>query len=62
MIHARTLVVALTVSLAACSSPQHKSPKPNLIVDQAVPRENPFYKESTLPFQAPDFTKIADAD
>jgi peptidyl-dipeptidase Dcp len=61
MIRVRSLIVALAVSLAACSSPQHKteSPKP----ETAAPaRENPFSNESALPFHAPDFTQIKDDD
>ena len=65
MIRVRSLVAALAVSLAACSSPQHKTetPKPTPAAAAAAPaRENPFAKESTLPFQAPDFTQIKDED
>jgi peptidyl-dipeptidase Dcp len=64
MIRARTLVAALAVSLAACSSPQHKTespPKPSN-TPAAPARANPFLAESTLPFQAPDFTTIKDED
>ena len=63
MIRVRSLVVALAVSLAACSSPQHKSESPKTPAAVTAPaRENPFSKESTLPFQAPDFTQIKDDD
>jgi peptidyl-dipeptidase Dcp len=65
MIRVSTLAAALAVSLAACSSPQHKteSPKPKSETTAAAPaRENPFARESTLPFQAPDFTQIKDDD
>ncbi len=62
MIHTRTLVAALAVSLAACSSPQHKAEAPKSEATSRQPRENPFAKESTLPFQAPDFTQIKDED
>ena len=64
MIRARTLIVTLAVSLAACSSPQHKAQAPNTKSETAAApaRENPFAKESTLPFQAPDFTQIKDED
>jgi peptidyl-dipeptidase Dcp len=65
MIRARTLVIALSVSLSACSSPQHKTesqrPKAETPATTSA-RENPFLTESTLPFQAPDFTKIKDED
>src|SRR5689334_8897655 len=64
MIRASTLAAALAVSLAACSSPQHKAeaPKSEKAAVAAPARENPFAKESTLPFQAPDFTQIKDED
>jgi peptidyl-dipeptidase Dcp len=65
MIRARTLAAALAVSLAACSSPQHKTETAKPKSDATAPapaRENPFLKESTLPFQAPDFTQIKDED
>jgi len=64
MIRVRTLVAALTVSLAACSSLQQKAeaPKPKSETASAPARENPFAKESTLPFEAPDFTQIKDED
>ena len=64
MIRVRPLIVALAVSLAACSSPQHKteSPKPEKTAAAAPARANPFSTESTLPFQAPDFTQIKDDD
>jgi len=65
MIRVSTLAAALAVSLAACSSPQHKteSPNPKSETATAAPaRENPFARESTLPFQAPDFTQIKDDD
>ena len=61
MIRVRSLIVALAASLAACSSPQHKteSPKPETA---AAARANPFLAKSTLPFEAPDFTQIKDED
>src|ERR1700722_17760684 len=63
MIRVRSLIVALSVSLAACSSPQHKTESPKPETAAAAPaRENPFSKESTLPLQAPDFTQIKDDD
>ena len=61
MIRVRSLIAALAVSLAACSSPQHKSDSSKS--ETAAPaRANPFANESTLPFQAPDFTQIKDED
>ncbi len=61
MIRVRPLIVALAVSLAACSSPQHKNESSKS--ETAAPaRANPFANESTLPFQAPDFTQINDED
>ncbi len=61
MIRVRSLIAALAVSLAACSSPQHKTELQKS--EAAAPaRANPFAKESALPFQAPDFTQIKDDD
>jgi peptidyl-dipeptidase Dcp len=61
MIRVRSLIAALAVSLAACSSPQHKTESQKS--EAAAPaRANPFSNESTLPFQAPDFTQIKDED
>ncbi|MEP6484540.1 MAG: M3 family metallopeptidase [Rudaea sp.] len=61
MIRIQRVAIALAVSLAACSSPQHKS-DPAKADTVAPARENPFLTESPLPFQAPDFTQIKDAD
>lgn len=66
----RTLALAAAVSLAlaACSagdSPARNeaTPTAEAAVDGAVNTvENPFFSASALPFQAPDFNRITDAD
>ena len=53
------LAASATLTLAACSlMPGHEPPPPP---PQPAPT-NPFFEPSTLPFQAPDFNRITDAD
>jgi len=70
MSHLRTIVIATTMALAACSQQPHEAanpPAPAASVaaassTAAAMTSNPFYSASTLPFQAPPFDKIKDAD
>jgi peptidyl-dipeptidase Dcp len=51
-------LIAITLLLTSCGNNQKK----NEMTDAAAVAENPFFNESTLAYQAPDFTKIKDAD
>ncbi len=68
MLRLRTIMIATTMALAACSQqPQGTAhpPAPAASVAAAsstAMTSNPFYSASTLPFQAPPFDKIHDAD
>ncbi|MBL0162507.1 MAG: M3 family metallopeptidase [Xanthomonadales bacterium] len=60
------LAVALTVALAACSSPSTETAPPQAAVPAATPEVaapvNALLTASPLPMQAPPFDKITDAD
>ena len=65
----RTLILAAAISLAlaACSSQESNSVNTPVApsADQSAaqqPASNPFFAPSALPFQAPDFSTITDAD
>ncbi|HXD36049.1 MAG TPA: dipeptidyl carboxypeptidase II, partial [Rhodanobacter sp.] len=72
MLRFRTLVIATTIALAACSQqPDGANSSPATTAtaaaaSTAAPADamtsNPFFQASTLPFQAPPFDKISDAD
>ncbi|CAM5254530.1 Dipeptidyl carboxypeptidase II OS=Rhodanobacter lindaniclasticus OX=75310 GN=B1991_11930 PE=3 SV=1 [Rhodanobacter lindaniclasticus] len=71
MLRLRMLVIATTIALAACSqqpgsadaSPAPASTASALATAPAdAMTSNPFFQASTLPFQAPPFDKITDAD
>ena len=75
MLRLRTLVIATSIALAACSqqsneqAPQQPAPAstapPKASTAAAAPEVsavNPFLQPSTLPFQAPPFDKIKDGD
>jgi len=76
MLRLRTLVIATSIALAACSqqsneqaaqpAPAPASTAPAKASTAAAPVEvsavNPFLEPSTLPFQAPPFDKIKDGD
>ena len=72
MLRLRMLVIATTLALAACSQqPNGANPTPATTVSVAAAStaaaatamtSNPFFQASTLPFQAPPFDKITDAD
>ena len=72
MLRLRTLVIATTIALAACSQQSHganTTPATTAsvaVASTAAPAtamsSNPFFQASTLPFQAPPFDKITDAD
>ena len=72
MFRLRTLVIATTIALAACSQqPNGANTTPATTASVAAAStaapapamsSNPFFQASTLPFQAPPFDKITDAD
>ncbi|KZC38100.1 UNVERIFIED_ORG: dipeptidyl carboxypeptidase, partial [Rhodanobacter sp. FW104-R5] len=73
MFRLRTIVIATTMALAACSQQPNgaaNSPAPAASAASAgttapaapAMTSNPFYSASTLPFQAPPFDRIKDAD
>ncbi|WP_267224789.1 peptidyl-dipeptidase Dcp [Dyella silvae] len=76
MLRLRTLVIATSIALAACSQqsneqaqqPAPASTAPAKAGTAAAPAAaevsavNPFFEPSTLPFQAPPFDKIKDGD
>ncbi|WP_449426746.1 peptidyl-dipeptidase Dcp [Rhodanobacter umsongensis] len=73
MFRLRLIVIATTMALAACSQQPNgaaTSPAPTAstaVASSAAPAatamtSNPFFSASTLPFQAPPFDKIKDAD
>lgn len=49
-------VMAVAIAVSACNN------KPGNNTQAQASSENPFFKASTLPFQAPDFSKIKDGD
>ncbi|MDG2537733.1 peptidyl-dipeptidase Dcp [Dyella jiangningensis] len=75
MLRLRTLVVATTMALAACSQQSNEQAQPAPAPASTTPAKastaapkaevsavNPFLEPSTLPFQAPPFDKIKDGD
>ena len=72
MLRLRSLVIATSVALAACSwqvnatDTTPATPASAATASTAAPTtamtSNPFFHASTLPFQAPPFNKITDAD
>ncbi|MFC4765684.1 peptidyl-dipeptidase Dcp [Dyella koreensis] len=66
----RALVIATSIALAACSQPSNdtaKTGEPPAAASSAptaaaATTANPFFAASTLPFQAPPFDKIKEAD
>lgn len=73
MLRLRTLVIATSMALAACSQGSNQAGQPApastapaksasaaTVTDTNV--ANPFFTASTLPFQAPPFDKIKDSD
>jgi peptidyl-dipeptidase Dcp len=60
MLRIRPQLVALSFALAACTGapPKTEASKPAA----AAVVENPFFKASSLPYQAPPFDKIKDSD
>ncbi|HEX6573519.1 MAG TPA: peptidyl-dipeptidase Dcp [Gemmatimonadaceae bacterium] len=58
-------VIAAGVAITACQSTQSATtttPAPVQSSAASLPATNPFAATSTLPYQAPDFTKIHDSD
>ena len=72
MLRLRSLVIATSLALAACSwqaDATHTTPATTAAAASAstaapttAMTSNPFFHASTLPFQAPPFNKITDAD
>ena len=61
MLRLRPIVLAMSIALAACAQTPHKSNEPAK-AGEAAKAVNPFFAQSTLPFQAPPFDKIHDSD
>ncbi|MGH8123983.1 MAG: M3 family metallopeptidase, partial [Rudaea sp.] len=61
MLRWRHCFPVIGIALAACAPAPKKADAPKAPVAAAV-AENPFFKASTLPFQAPPFDKIKDSD
>ncbi len=57
----RTLLVT-SAAIAVAATPAAAAPAKAAPATTALPATNPFAKPSTLPFQAPDFSKIEDSD
>ncbi len=57
----RTILLA-SAALAFAANAQAAAPKRTLPAAAVLPASNPFAKPSTLPLQAPDFSKIKDSD
>lgn len=62
MYRSRVCLIAAGLALSACSVTTHKTPNAKSQVDAAPAAMNPFFKASTLPFQAPPFDKITESD
>jgi peptidyl-dipeptidase Dcp len=62
MFRIRLLPVAMTAVLAACAQAPQKPEPAKAAAAAAAQHVNPFLAASTLPFQAPPFDKITDAD
>ena len=56
------LLASAALALFAGAQPAFAAAKPRTSVSATLPASNPFAKPSTLPFQAPDFSKIKDSD
>ena len=61
MLRLRPIVLAMSIALAACAQTPQKPAQPTQAV-QASKAVNPFFAASALPFRAPPFDKIHDAD
>ncbi len=60
MFRSRELAMILPIAMAACSRPSSASPAST--TPDSTTRANPFLSASTLPYQAPPFDRIRDAD
>ena len=68
----RSIVIAMSISLAACSQAPNNSATPassasapaasSTTASAQAQASNPFFTASTLPYQAPPFDKIKDTD
>jgi peptidyl-dipeptidase Dcp len=57
------LLASAAVAIATIAQPSPAAPaKRSAAASATLPASNPFAKPSTLPFQAPDFSKIKDSD
>ncbi len=56
------LGLAIGIAVAACAPTAHKNETQKPGAATPAPAENPFFAVSTLPYQAPPFDKIKDAD
>jgi peptidyl-dipeptidase Dcp len=71
MLRLRSIVIAMSISLAACSQAPNNgaapassstAPAASSTSASAAQASNPFFTASTLPYQAPPFDKIKDGD
>ena len=62
MLRLRSLVIATSIALAACSQQSNEQAQQQPAPAAEVSAVNPFFEPSTLPFQAPPFDKIKDGD
>ena len=53
---------AVAVATSATAATPHKRSSGAAAAAATLPASNPFAQPSTLPFQAPDFSKIKDSD
>ena len=59
----KLLLASAAVAMATIAQPGFAAPaKPKAATSATLPASNPFAKPSTLPLQAPDFSKIKDSD
>jgi peptidyl-dipeptidase Dcp len=59
----KLLLASATVAMATIAQPGFAAPaKAKAATSATLPASNPFAKPSTLPLQAPDFSKIKDSD
>jgi peptidyl-dipeptidase Dcp len=59
----KLLLASAAVAMATIAQPGFAAPaKPKTATSATLPASNPFAKPSTLPLQAPDFSKIKDSD
>jgi peptidyl-dipeptidase Dcp len=58
----RTILLASAALAVTTSTPAAAAPRKTATASATLPASNPFAKPSSLPFQAPDFSRIKDSD